>query len=71
MNLEQQGVEVECNISADGTLMVNLITNRAIRVTVNGAYPSVPVAQQRATKTTFWQPDGTQGETPPQNLSGG
>lgn len=71
MKLEQQGVEVECAVSADGTLVVNLVTNRAIRVTVNGKYPEVPASQRATARTTFWQPDGSQGETPPPNLNGG
>jgi hypothetical protein len=69
MNLEQYGVEVQCELTPSGVLKVNLITNRALAVSVNDSPVNKGVTESRQHQQ-FWQANGTQSDTPPVNLRG-
>ena len=68
MSLEQHGVIVDCEVDASGRLLVNLVTDREVRVTVNSQPPKPDAGPVRASK--FWSADGTQTDVAPLDLRG-
>lgn len=66
--LEEQGVSIEVKVSNSGIINVSLGGTRPINVTVNG---KSSVAEVTGHKAKYWQPDGSQGDTPPMDLRGG
>lgn len=69
MTLQEHGVQIEATIDARGVLAINLVTERDVRVTVNGVPPKADAGPR--IKPLYWQPDGKQTETPPVDLRGG
>lgn len=66
--LENYGVLSECDIDPSGRLLINLTTDRDVRITVNGVLLKADAGSPPAQK--FWQPDGTQTDQPPLDLRG-
>lgn len=66
--LENFGVLSECEVDPSGRLLINLTTDRDVRITVNGR----PVTADAGSPPTakFWTSDGQQTDRPPIDLRG-
>lgn len=68
MTIEAYGVTAECEVDASGRLLINLITDRDVRVLVNGEPIKSDSGQVQASR--FWTADGKQTDQPPLDLRG-
>lgn len=68
MNLQDFGVDFALTVEPSGRLNIDLITTRAVRVTLNGE----PIPQELGSRqaNTFWTSDGKQTNQPPIDLRG-
>lgn len=72
MNLADYGITATISTSPNGEQVLNLTTDQALRVRVNGSTLTTTddgSAQDR-TRPLFWNPDGTQTAVDATNLRG-
>ncbi len=71
--LEQHGVAAEAHTDDSGTLIINLTTERAVRVFLNGQPLKEPASTDQfetGAGQNFWGADGKQSRERPTDLSG-
>ena len=66
--LRQHGIVLNVDVDTTGTVNIDLSSAKRLNVTINGESIN---ASRPTPRTQYWQPDGSQGDTPPMDLRGG
>lgn len=66
--LRENGVIINAEVDTSGIVNIDLSSAKRLNVTINGESIN---ASRPTPRTQYWQPDGSQGDTPPMDLRGG